>query len=104
MSNISGFGFGGMSAALSDDKTEVLILVRDAPMPMRYKIRPREDGTLEIINLDDDDFLVEEIESILNDKIYARENREYESYELMGRFEAAQAVVKYIREHFVAKD
>lgn len=104
MSNITGFGFGGMDAALSDDKTEVLIIVRDAPQPMRYKIRSRVDGTLEIINLDDDEYIVEEIESILNDKIWARENREYESYELMGMFEAAQAVVKYIREKFVAKD
>lgn len=104
MSNISGFGFGGMSAGLSDDKTEVLILVRDSPIPMRYKIRSMDSGTLEIINLDDDEYIVEEIESILNAKIYARENREYESYELMGRFEAAQAVVKYIRENFDAKE
>lgn len=104
MSEITGFGCAAIDASMSNDKTEILIIVRDAPIPMKYKIRSREDGTLEIVNLDDDENHIEEVESILNTKIYARENREYESYELMGMFEAAQAIVKYIRENFDAKE
>ena len=104
MSDITGFGYNGVDVALSEDKTEVLITAKDAPQPMRYKIRYKPDGTLEIINLDDDKVLIEELEDILSDNIYAQENKSYGSYELMGMYEAAQDITKYIRENFVRKN
>lgn len=100
---ITGFGAGGVDATLSEDKTYVEVIVT-GPQPRRYRIRVTESDQLEIVNMEDSSFLVEEIERMIGTRVWANVNQDYEGYELMGTYEAAEYIAKYIGDNFARKD
>lgn len=100
---IIGFGSGGVQASLSEDRTYVEIIT-SGPQPTTYRIRIDSDNQLEIINMDDDAIIMEEIEQMITPKVFPLWDHDYGSYELRGIYEAAENIVKYIRENFVRKN